>query len=172
VLFRSVASAVNVGQNIAEVDPWKFAHVDQANNQSAIVGATDTAENSGSIDLAGSQNCTSALSIVNAVASAVNVGMNIAVVEGKCADIHQVNFQCATVMEPVDDQVEATTTTSKSAPNSGSSSIRLADSQVNTSALAIVNAVGSAVNVSRNIAVMNGIRGGSLTQMNFQNAYR
>lgn len=183
-LVNAAASLVNVGQNVAKVDSWKLAHVDQANYQSATVGlvmdgaATSSSGNgsaqtsgSGLIDLAGSQNCTSALSIVNAVASAVNVGMNIAVVEGKYADIHQTNFQCA-IATPIIEQNGESTTTSTSAMNSGSSAIRLADSQVNASALAIVNAVGSAVNIGRNIAVMNGVRGGSVTQMNFQNAYR
>ncbi len=171
-IVNAAASLVNVGQNIAKVDPLKFARVDQVNDQTATIISADGTSNYGLIDLTNSQNNTSALSIVNAAASLVNVGMNIAVVEGKHVDVNQVNFQCATAAAPVSDQAEASTTTSTSAVTGGSSTIRLADSQVNTSALAIVNAAGSAANIARNIAVMNGVRGGSLTQMNFQNAYR
>jgi hypothetical protein len=162
-VVNAAASAVNVGQNIVKVDPWKDVHVDQVNDQTAIIVSADETSNYGLIDLADSQNNASALSIVNAAASAVNVGMNIAVVEAKYADINQVNIQSATV-EPVDGQTDAGA--------SSSSIIRLVDSQTNMSAFAIVNAAGSAVNVGRNIAVMNGVRGASLTQMNFQTAYR
>jgi uncharacterized protein YsxB (DUF464 family) len=173
-------SAANIGQNIANVDAYSGANVMQANKQEAKarpyaaqtvatdVGASRVTGNNGSVYLDGSQNGLSALAVVNAALSAVNVGQNIASVTGNDISVHQVNCQ-----EAKTDALESQTVGSKGsvASQSNSSSLVIDSSQMNASAMFIANVSNSAVNYGQNIISISGARGGSLYQTNLQKAW-
>ncbi len=172
-------SGANIGQNIAKVDPVSRVDVAQINTQYASVDATaeqivagdkvrQQTSNNGSVDLIGSQNGVSALSLVNAALSAVNVGQNIASITGSDVDVNQVNYQKAEADSYADQSVSFK---GAKASQSNNSSVVLNNAQMNTSALVIANVAGSAVNIGQNIAYVTGARGIGVYQTNIQKAW-
>ena len=173
-------SAANIGQNIAKVDASYGASVIQANKQCAEADAeadqnitagkaSYLTNNNGSLDLTGSQNGLSSLSVLNAALSAVNVGQNIAYITGKDVYVNQVNCQEAYADSYAGQNVFPA---GSKGSQSNNSSIVLDGAQMNTRALSIANVVGSAVNIGQNIACITGAKGAGIYQMNFQLAGR
>jgi hypothetical protein len=171
-----VGSAGNIGQNIATAQAAGRVDATQANLQLAVADvyakqdvtagkAASQTNNNGSIDLINSQNGMSALSVVNAVLSAINVGQNIIAACGNDIDINQTNVQYAYAKSRADQSVHYM---SSSSTQNDSSSIFLDGSQSNTSGMVIVNATGSAVNVGQNIAYIYNAKGGGVYQTNLQ----
>ncbi len=178
-LLNLAGSAANVGQNIASVQA-NWAKVDQINKQTAtatgwaeqLVNGFDEAQNqvsnNGAVQLAGSQNNVSALSIVNASLSSVNIGQNILRATGQDVSVDQVNCQTASNSTVA---YQSNIGPGAATSQSNNFSVVLDNSQMNTHALVIANLAGASVNFGQNIACINGARGVSLTQVNIQRAY-
>ncbi|OPY70905.1 MAG: hypothetical protein A4E57_00220 [Syntrophorhabdaceae bacterium PtaU1.Bin034] len=177
------ASAANIGQNIAKVEAEEDFGVEQVNVQAVVadieisqtVANADTvkhqANNKGTVALRGSQNWASALAIINAAASAVNIGQNIAGISGqRDIDVFQTNNQTASVATFPNQTLENDGTVIYQANNG--TSVRLIDSQSHASGLVIANVAGSGVNIGQNITSLRGLLGGSVSVVNTQTAYR
>ncbi len=171
-------SAANIGQNVAKVDAQgalfaqaniQDAKVDAEATQTALTGpVANQTNNNGSIELIGSQNGLSALSVLNAAMSAVNMGQNIAYITGKDVTVSEVNYQTAKADA---DATQAIAFKGGPGSQSNNESIILNGSQMNTSALAIANVAGAAVNIGQNIAYITGAKGMTIYQTSFQKAW-
>jgi hypothetical protein len=175
------ASAVNIGQNIANVKVEENFEVEQFNIQAAVADIETTqvvfnaddakhqANNNASVQLVGSQNEARALSIANLAASAANIGQNIAKVEAEeDFGVEQVNVQAVVADIEISQTVANADTVKHQANNKGTVALR--GSQNWASALAIINAAASAVNIGQNIAGISGQRDIDVFQTNNQTA--
>ncbi len=175
-LATIAASAVNIGQNLARVDADRM-DFDQMNRQyaTADVMADQSVANYGfaiggqtsnnaSVQLTDSQNNVSAVSIAN-VASAANMGQNLAAIDARGGSFTQTNDQTAFVSGSANQEV----TRYGEGETNNDAAIHLANSQNHSSALSIVNAAFSAVNASQNIVNISG-RDVNVNQVNCQTA--
>jgi hypothetical protein len=182
-ILNASTSAVNVGQNIANVfNPMGLNFVGQSNDQIAYadvsaeqVVVNDIAvvqdNNNGSIQLNDSQNGASGLSILNAAISAVNVGQNIANITGAVpfgTTVSQINTQHAENFATKDQSISNVVVIGTQNNNNGS--VQLNNSQAGISAMLVGNVVSSAVNYGQNIASITGASGITMTQLNTQTA--
>jgi hypothetical protein len=182
-------SAANVGQNVASM--WDIIGIDialQSNTQWAEIYSGPEQDvtnvgvflasvsffqdnNNSSVQLNGSQNPASGMSLLNASTSAVNVGQNIASVYNpiELNLVDQSNDQFAYA------EVEAEQSVSNDiavVQDNNNGSVQLNDSQNGASGLSILNAAMSAVNVGQNIANITGAVpfGTTVSQTNTQYA--
>ncbi len=180
-LTNAAQSAVNVGQNIASVKKGPF-DVTQSNRQTAFSEAdasqyvknygktSNQFNNDGSVQIWDAQNVVSAYSLVNAAASAVNVGQNMAdVTTMGDTDVKQTNKQSA--------QINATQITyGQSVENKGKTdhqnnnaeSVQLAGAQNAATGLSILNAAETQANIGQNVASIGATKEASVTQKNMQ----
>jgi len=174
MIISNVAnSAANVAQNIANLsdivgldfamqsntqEAYNYSDVEQDITNLGVFAASYSLaqdNNNASVQLSGSQNNTSALSILNASTSAVNVGENIAAVFNPIGFnyLEQSNNQTAvnsvTAYQDVYNDIAI-------AQDNNNGSVQLNNSQNYASGLSILNASVSAVNVGLNIASLTG----------------
>ena len=178
-VLNAAGSAVNVGQNVADVTATMNAGFIQTNAQASGVLGTYTqsimngdtnkvAANNASIQMVGSQDYVSAESIANLAGSAGNIAQNIATIQaGSHINALQANLQVAAADVYADQQVKSGKTMSQTANNG---SIDLINSQNGISALSTVNAAMSAINVGQNIIEACGTDV-NIHQVNVQYAY-
>jgi hypothetical protein len=194
-LSHAADSAANVGQNIvASGDFVGLDIVSQKNDQHAksdtkskqavvnLFASLPLAQdnNNASVQMNDSQSHVRGLSVLNAAASAVNVGQNIATVYNAYSGItavEQVNEQKAFnggIRFWDDSKADQFVVSLASlAQDNNNASVQLNDSQNHAAGLSIVNAAMSAVNVGQNITSVTGLLplGTTMHQKNIQFAY-
>ncbi len=182
-LANATYSAVNVAQNIATLDnPVGGTALDQANIQTALNEAEAGQyvlnefaiaqdNNNGSIQVNGAQNNVSAMSVLNATLSSVNVAMNIANINGSDpfgTVLNQSNDQYA---ENASDALQAIdNAVTLAGQDNNNASVQLNNAQVGTSALMLSNVAASAYNYGLNVASVNGATGWTINQTATQTA--
>ncbi len=188
--MASVTSGWNIGKvqqmnaQLALAEPVVSQVVANASMAPFFVwGSTVSGEmnNNGSLVATSSQNDISAVSVLNAAASAVNLGQNIARAEARgWVDLDQLNLQAATMgLAPgliASDGAGVAQTVSNSGidwvtgqtSNNASVQINGSGSQTGMKVLSLANAVYSAVNVGQNVAAVSGNRGLDASQVNAQ----
>lgn len=171
-------SAVNVGQNIVGIRDFAGLDIaEQKNDQYAQLNtkSKQSTENffasfvlkqdndNASVKMVGSQNHARGLSILNAAASPVNIGQNIASVRNALSGltfVRQINEQAAFnggVRFWEDSRASQFVFSPVSfAQDNSNASVLLDHSQNDAAGLSIVNAAMSAVNVGQNIAGVSG----------------
>ncbi len=187
LLQNSAVSATNVGQNIVSlINPEGFSQVTQENIQEAsnefylddhtITNDFAIAQdnNNGSIQLNDAQNGVSSLMTLNSAVSAVNVGMNIADVNGSVpfgTIVSQSNIQTAeNDLGGVDTSQTVNNNVVILGQDNNNGSVQLNNSQVGTTGMVILNTANSATNVGLNIANITGASGWTINQTTIQSA--
>jgi len=175
-------SAVNVGQNIANITNSTNISLSQTNNQYASNEGSDTQSitngdtatlqdnNNGSVQLNdNAQRGSSSMVLDNTVSSAQNVGQNIIAVDGLSDfTLSQTNIQYAENLKDIDQTITNNGDVSLQNNNNGSVQVN-DDAQTESTGMIIKNTANSAQNVGQNIISgtnMDGIN--SITQLNDQ----
>jgi hypothetical protein len=194
VVANTAASAMNTGQNVASLfsivninaaiqsndqTAFLFSEVDQEVNNLSLVLEVDFLQdnNNASVQLTGSQNGASAMSLSNVSNSAANVGQNVAsLFDIVGLDIAvQSNTQSAVIDSgPEQDVTNAGTFFASISlfQDNNNSSVQLNGSQNGADGVSLLNASTSAVNVGQNIAsVFNPIGLNFVEQSNDQFAF-
>ncbi|WP_200762614.1 beta strand repeat-containing protein [Nitrosophilus alvini] len=182
-LSNSVMSAVNIGQNIADINnPLGLSTLQQDNIQTAYNEATFSQSvindfavsqnnNNGGTQLNDSQNNVSSLVVLNSVGAAVSSDISVSNVVG--------SVPLGTVLEQITDVYTENSLESDQVienyvdidgQNNNNSSVQLNDSQVASTAIDLSNTAAAAHNYGNNIANLTGASGWTVNQIASQTA--